>query len=266
MKNRNNLRVTIIAIIIAVILKLILFALAVFLIKIYKQIEVTDGYNLTHLLCSLIIDISLIIYLYRRLEIKIEWWCNVKISSLILLILISISVFFLSLPFVDLKEYFVRLLSGEFSVYKFSLERILHSNIESITYFIFMVFAVPVAEEIIFRGFLLKLMLRRYSVFVSLIFTSLIFAVVHLRFTGIGYLIIYGLLFSYSFWKTKSLIIPILLHVIINLLSQLTVIQTTKLENKYISIMGISLLLCIMVSIMLLTFFRKDNEKETYNN
>ena len=170
MKNRNNLRVTIIAIIIAVILKLILFALAVFLIKIYKQIEVTDGYNLTHLLCSLIIDISLIIYLYRRLEIKIEWWCNVKISSLILLILISISVFFLSLPFVDLKEYFVRLLSGEFSVYKFSLERILHSNIESITYFIFMVFAVPVAEEIIFRGFLLKLMLRRYSVFVSLIF------------------------------------------------------------------------------------------------
>ena len=88
------------------------------------------------------------------------------------------------------------------------------SNIfEIIVEFITTCIFAPIFEEITFRFGLYKKLNKKYNVVISMIITSLVFAIVHLyNVDGIIILSVLALMWNYSFYKTNNLMYPIMLH------------------------------------------------------
>ncbi|HCV7960139.1 TPA: CPBP family intramembrane metalloprotease [Staphylococcus aureus] len=78
----------------------------------------------------------------------------------------------------------------------------------------------PITEEIICRGLIIRVLFRNH-LFLGLIVSSIFFALIHETDTLIGYLPYFysGLIFGYTYLKTKRLEVPILIHFINNLLA-----------------------------------------------
>lgn len=77
------------------------------------------------------------------------------------------------------------------------------------------VFLAPLAEEFIFRGFLFTKFQVMFSVWTSMIFSSLLFGAIHFSISSIT-TFLFGLSMCIVFYKTKNLAIPILLHTLNN--------------------------------------------------
>lgn len=88
---------------------------------------------------------------------------------------------------------------------------------------ILQIFVVAMPEEIFYRGFLQNALLKRFSIFQSIVITNIFFALSHL-FTGFNPMRILtffpGLVFSWLAHKNKSLFSAILFHALCNLLGQ----------------------------------------------
>ncbi|HCU7699547.1 TPA: CPBP family intramembrane metalloprotease [Staphylococcus aureus] len=78
----------------------------------------------------------------------------------------------------------------------------------------------PITEEIICRGLIIRVLFINH-LFLGLIVSSIFFALIHESDTLIGYLPYFysGLIFGYTYLKTKRLEVPILIHFINNLLA-----------------------------------------------
>jgi membrane protease YdiL (CAAX protease family) len=84
------------------------------------------------------------------------------------------------------------------------------------TLFTIMILA-PILEEVICRGIILKGLLKNYSPFIAILVSSTIFGIMHLNpWQFIGAFGI-GLINGWVFWKTKNIIIPIVIHLSNNL-------------------------------------------------
>lgn len=78
------------------------------------------------------------------------------------------------------------------------------------------IFIAPIFEELIFRNFLQKKLSKRYSISVSIIFSSFLFAISHVSLNQLTTAFFLGLILGYVFHKTKNIIYPILLHSLSN--------------------------------------------------
>ena len=85
-----------------------------------------------------------------------------------------------------------------------------------------MVILAPVLEELIFRGFLLNRWQAKYGTNKAIIFSSLIFALVHVEILG-GF--VFATLLSLIYLKTKSLIGPIIVHMANNAIVLLIIVS-----------------------------------------
>jgi len=86
-------------------------------------------------------------------------------------------------------------------------------------YFIAIVIAAPVIEELIFRGIILNGLLRRYSPVKSIILSSILFGIVHLNpWQFVGALII-GIFSGWVYYRTRKLSLSILIHLVNNLVA-----------------------------------------------
>ncbi len=94
---------------------------------------------------------------------------------------------------------------------------------------ILMVVLAPVLEEIIFRGFLLNRWQAKYGVVKAVIFSSLIFGLVHIDILG-G--IVFGVFLSLIYLKTKSLIGPIIIHMANNTIVLIWVVSEGMLTGE----------------------------------
>jgi uncharacterized protein len=98
------------------------------------------------------------------------------------------------------------------------------------TFFIVAVLVVaPIGEELLFRGALLRALLRRTSPATAIFVAALAFALVHVVLDpGAGYavpaLLFLGLLSGYEAWRTGDLSRSILLHAGFNLLAVLQIV------------------------------------------
>ena len=91
---------------------------------------------------------------------------------------------------------------------------ILEIIVESITTCIF----APIFEEIIFRFWMYKKINKKFNICISIILTSIIFAILHgYRYDGLIILSGISLIWNYAFYKRENLIYPILLHSIHNI-------------------------------------------------
>ncbi|MBC2845723.1 CPBP family intramembrane glutamic endopeptidase [Winogradskyella flava] len=169
-----------------------------------------------------------------------------------------ITLFFLVLIFISLKQsdllkynkpepkyYFIALVSGIGFVffqsilniiyyqellfnYNFTLERL--TSLSIIASIIF----VPLTEELFFRNYLLRRLLEKYKPIKAIFISSLLFAFIHIPFVSLffefmdfsfhhAFIALFGgLIAGILFYKSKSIIPPIIFHVFWNLTSYIT--------------------------------------------
>lgn len=80
---------------------------------------------------------------------------------------------------------------------------------------------VPVAEELVYRGLLFKRMRQNMPFKTAMIFSALIFGVIHGNLVQFIYAGVLGLALAYLYEKTNSLKAPVILHVAMNITSVL---------------------------------------------
>ncbi len=80
----------------------------------------------------------------------------------------------------------------------------------------------PILEEILFRGLILKRLQRKYSLHLSLLISSLLFASYHLYLPLFLYYFLSGYIFGLVFIRTKSLSLSIILHSLNNIWCEIT--------------------------------------------
>lgn len=93
--------------------------------------------------------------------------------------------------------------------------------------------SAPFSEEVFFRGFLYSAFKKSWGVNVALLLSSFLFAIVHLELYSFIPLIIIGWLLAYLFEKTKSLLMPIFLHGVYNLILILILLGRLEIIKMY---------------------------------
>ena len=101
-----------------------------------------------------------------------------------------------------------------------------------------LIWMVPgvIIEEVVFRGFLLNTMLKRMKVWQAVMIDAILFTLIHfpiwiywgldvfaIILNGVQMLPV-SVLFAFSFIKTKSIIVPIVIHLLWNILTLLFVV------------------------------------------
>ncbi len=86
-------------------------------------------------------------------------------------------------------------------------------------FFISTVFLAPFLEEVLFRGYFLKAFLKNYRPWVAIASSAFLFGLLHANPTQFVAGFAVGLFLGYSYWRTNSLLLPILTHFFNNLLA-----------------------------------------------
>jgi len=81
---------------------------------------------------------------------------------------------------------------------------------------------VPAIEEVFFRGLLLTALLERVSTWLALTGQALVFALLHVDLVRLPYLLVFGLMLGYLAKRTSSLLPPVLLHILVNIIAAVT--------------------------------------------
>ena len=111
-------------------------------------------------------------------------------------------------------------------------------NLPDLMRLIFAQLIVSFVEEIGFRGILLQIIRAKYGVSISMILTSLFFALMHINnpnttMLSVINIFLAGILFSYMVLKSGSLWPPIIFHFIWNSLSALVISSPVSGFNYY---------------------------------
>lgn len=75
---------------------------------------------------------------------------------------------------------------------------------------------LPIVEELIFRGMILKYFRLNYSLKSSIILSSVIFGILHGGILRVPIAFVIGLLLAYILFWTEDIVYPILVHIMIN--------------------------------------------------
>lgn len=89
-------------------------------------------------------------------------------------------------------------------------------NLSSFSFIIMAVIIAPIGEELLFRGFVTRILLNRYSPTKAIFISALIFGLIHVNPAQIPGAFLMGLLFGWIFYKTGSIIPGMILHFINN--------------------------------------------------
>ena len=141
-------------------------------------------------------------------------------------------------------------------------EAFLHMNYISDLFIniIVIAFIASFAEELFFRGLLQKTLIQYSNHNISILITAFLFSAVHMQFQGFLPRFCLGLLLGYSFYWSKNLWIPIIMHftnnaVVIllhyNPIQKITNVnpldfnQTSNYQEVFFSVLAVSILLSL---------------------
>lgn len=82
-----------------------------------------------------------------------------------------------------------------------------------------LILIVPIIEELFFRGLVLKNFLKKYSPLYAILLSSILFGVYHLNLDTLIFHISLGIIIGTLYFKTNSMILVMLAHIIWNALS-----------------------------------------------
>jgi uncharacterized protein len=148
---------------------------------------------------------------------------------------------------------------------------------QSLSTFIMLCVAAPILEELIFRGIILQGFLKNYSPQKAIIWSSVLFGLVHLNPWQFIPAVLLGIFIGWIYWKSRSILPCIFIHFVANSSSYFSSffidIESTKnlttqelIGNNilYFSLLLLSLFL-IIASVKLLNFHFSKNEKQFLN-
>ena len=82
----------------------------------------------------------------------------------------------------------------------------------------------PLAEEVVFRGAILRSLLEKFSKpWTAIVISALLFALIHLNPAQMPHAFLVGLLLGWMYWRTGSIIPGVLLHVVNNTVSYISI-------------------------------------------
>ena len=121
--------------------------------------------------------------------------------------------------------------------------------------------SAPLCEELVYRGYIYKTLNRFYGFWPSAIVSSLFFGIAHFYFLGVVYAFLCGMLLSFIFYKYKSLIMCMILHMSINFFT-LTIFHSEIEKLTYRQVLFaefIAFVLIIMITLRM-SIFDKNNK------
>ena len=113
----------------------------------------------------------------------------------------------------------------------------------------------PIFEEILFRGLIFGELRKITPVKIALVIQALLFGAYHLNLVQGVYAFLLGLLIGYVYYRSNSIIAPILMHVSINSLSVIIneFVSAQQLETWGVVIMIASVALFFLTGAFILT-------------
>ena len=102
------------------------------------------------------------------------------------------------------------------------------------------VIVAPFSEELLFRGFIQRIMERNMNRWLAVILAGILFGVAHFDLTLIPATALIGIFFGYLFVKTGNLLYPFTSHAVYNLISLLRLHFTSEAELQKASTTSIS--------------------------
>lgn len=101
---------------------------------------------------------------------------------------------------------------------------------QPVPYFFMIVVAAPILEELFFRGIILDGFLKNYDPKYAILASAFLFAVIHGNLPqGVG-AFLSGILIGWVYWKTGSVLAGIIIHLINNLISFISVMLIPEAE------------------------------------
>ena len=94
--------------------------------------------------------------------------------------------------------------------------------------FLTAVIAAPILEELIFRGIILEGFLKNYSPVKSILLVSLLFGIAHLNIWQFIGAFVIGAFISWIYWKTRSIVLSIAVHMMNNLIGYLAMLFSSE--------------------------------------
>jgi membrane protease YdiL (CAAX protease family) len=115
----------------------------------------------------------------------------------------------------------------------------------------------PVAEELLFRGFIQRIFLRNMTVPLAIALSALLFGICHFDLPTLPTATILGLVYGYLFYETGNLLYPILGHALFNLVSVIRLhgVSETELQAPEIGYPP-ALLAAISLVVAILCIYR----------
>lgn len=143
------------------------------------------------------------------------------------------------------------------------------SNLIKLPYLslLYIVILTPFIQEFIFRGIILRGLLRNHSVIQSLVLSTVLFSLFHTSFMQMALAIPIGLFIAYIYWQTRSLALCILLHSFNNSAAYIILLLTGKVQSLESLIANTSLYLILYllaasaVSISLLQIYKLNDRR-----
>lgn len=193
--------------------------------------------------------IPIIVYINKKSGDQFKWKVRLpNILTFILIAVIVLCVILFNSPLNNLRENIDKLFENRIYVVKFELSEF---DLNKVILLFCTVLIAPIFEEILFRKQILSLLLRKNSPLVSIIISSLLFSIVHLRLNDLATLFIWGLIFGTLYYKTKSIELSILLHSLSNLSTFFIKYEFEEINRvliiKQLLISIVSILLIILI-------------------
>ncbi len=140
--------------------------------------------------------------------------------------------------------------------------------------FMLMVIAAPVLEELIFRGIILDGLLHRYSPRISILISSLLFAIVHLNPWQFVAGFIMGAFLGWVYYRSKSMLAAIIIHASANFSVYFLrfFIDSSMIDKNYIESVGgltnftLILLSSILVVYICIYFLKREFRNKLQTN
>lgn len=176
--------------------------------------------------------LPVIIYIERKT--KILGNCKFTLPSIKIVFIafaLTALTFIVTIPFNNPRVFYNEITSGRIIFLIWETTQITGNNLIMM---IGTLLLAPIAEEVLFRKQLIEILLGKYSPIKAILISSFIFALVHLRINDFFSLFIWGSLFGYIYFRTRSLGISIILHSCSNFFTYITGIKSYGIDVIFV--------------------------------
>ena len=143
------------------------------------------------------------------------------------------------------------------------------SGMDFLLIFFALVITPAVCEEVLFRGLILSSLLNKYTPFVSITVSAILFGLFHMDVNRFLPTLILGVVFGFIVYKSKSIYLSIIAHIINNGLSVILLMKPdlTNAVGRFFttgniaSLISIAVVLIIFGSFSLSYFYSRDKQK-----